>query len=148
MTEGGMTNRNCPDGMRCPKCSQDDRFSISAVVECRVTDDGSEPVGDHVWGETGATRCPECGREGPLGEFQERDSLSPDFDGSNDDRAAWAGSAPAAFVQITGTDEDAVVGDLLTDLLHWCDRNGRDFALAPSRAEGPYAAGTGGEESR
>ena len=81
-------------------------------------------------------------------EFRERGSRPPDPDGLNDDRAAWAGSALAAFVRTTGTDEEDAVGDLLADLMHWCDRHGHDFALARSRAEGHYAAETGGEESR
>ena len=143
-----MTKRNCLDGVRCPKCSQDDRFAITAVTECHVTDDGSEAVGDHVWDDESATRCPQCGHAGPLSEFRERSALPPDPEGKNDRRAAWAGSAVATFMRITGTEKEDVVGDLLTDLMHWCDRHRHDFALALSRAEGHYAAETDGEEPR
>lgn len=143
-----MTNGNCLAGVRCPRCEQEERFRITALVTCEVTDDGSEAGGDHVWDGASATFCPEWGHAGPLREFRERSALPPDPEGMNDERAVWAGSALTAFMRITGTDEEDAVGDLLTDLMHWCDRNSYDFGLALGRAEGHYAAETGGEESR
>jgi len=44
-----MTNENCLEGIRCPQCGQEDCFKITALITCNVTDDGSEPVGDHEW---------------------------------------------------------------------------------------------------
>ena len=72
-----MTNRDCLDGVRCPNCSRNDRFTITAIVACEVTDDGSEPVGDHEWDDASSTRCPECGRAGLMREFRERGSRPP-----------------------------------------------------------------------
>ena len=72
--------------------------------------------------------------------------LPPDPENRNDDRAAWAGSALAAFMRVTGTDVEDAVGDLLADLMHWCDRNNYDFDLALERARGHYEAETLGEQ--
>jgi hypothetical protein len=72
--------------------------------------------------------------------------LPPDPEGMNDKRAAWAGAALDTFMQVTGTDLEDAVGDLLADLIHWCDRNNYDFDLAYDRARGHYQAETGCEE--
>jgi DNA-directed RNA polymerase subunit RPC12/RpoP len=72
-----MTNTNCLEGVRCPKCGQEDRFKIVALTTCLVTDDGSEPVGDHEWDDESATRCPECGFDGTLKDFSNKPKLPP-----------------------------------------------------------------------
>jgi hypothetical protein len=68
--------------------------------------------------------------------------LPPDPDGKNDDRAAWAGAALAKFMELTGTDEEDALGDLLADLIHWSDRNNYDFDAALDRARFHYEAET------
>jgi len=68
--------------------------------------------------------------------------LSPDPEGMNDERSAWAAAALAAFITETGTDEEGARGDLLGDLMHWCDRNNYDFEAMLSRARGHYEAET------
>ena len=65
-----MTNSNCLEGVRCPQCGQEKRFLITATITCDVTDDGSEPIGDHYWDGDSFTRCPECEHEGRLKEFR------------------------------------------------------------------------------
>lgn len=65
-----------------------------------------------------------------------------DPDRMNDRRSAWATAAPHAFIDETGTDEGDALGDLLADLMHWCDRHDYDFDLALDRARGPYEAET------
>ena len=140
-----MTNENCLVGVHCPRCGQEDRFKIAAVITCLVTDDGSDPVGDHDWDDNSSTQCPECGFSGTLKEFRKPLKLPPDPEGKNDDRAAWAASALAAFSQATGADEDTALGDLLADLMHWCDRNNFDFDAALDRAHWHYEAETCGE---
>ena len=140
-----MTNTNCLENICCPKCGQEDRFKIVALITCDVTDDGSEPVGDHEWDDHSATRCAECGFDGELKEFRRRLELPPDPDGKNDDRATWAGAALAKFMEVTGTDVEDAVGDLLTDLMHWSDRNNYDFDAALDRARWHYEAETGRE---
>ena len=69
----------------------------------------------------------------------------PDPEGMNDSRAEWAGAALSAFMRETGTDEEDALGDLLADLIHWCDRNKYDFDAALDRARGHYEAETLGD---
>jgi hypothetical protein len=74
-------------------------------------------------------------------------TLPADPEGKNDERALWAGHAISAFARLTGMDranEDnaTILGDLLGDILHWCDRNGVDFATALHNARDHYAEET------
>jgi hypothetical protein len=137
-----MTNTNCLEGDRCPNCGQDDRLLITGAAEFSVTDSGSEALGDHAWGDDNPARCPQCGYDGTLGNFRIPGGLPPDPEGMNDDRARWAGVALAAFRSETGADREDAVGDLLGDLMHWCDRAGFDFGLALDRARMHYEAET------
>lgn len=73
--------------------------------------------------------------------------LPPDPEGMNDRRAAWAERAVAAFIEETGTDRGDAVTDLLCDLMHWCDRNDREFSAALTRAGRHYSEETEGETS-
>jgi hypothetical protein len=68
--------------------------------------------------------------------------LPPDSEGMNDNRAVLAGKALDAFIASSGADEEDAVGDLLVDLMHWCDRNNYDFDLAFDRALSQYEAET------
>jgi hypothetical protein len=140
-----MTNTNCLENVCCPRCGQEDRFKITAIISCIVTDDGSDPVGDHEWDNDSATQCLECGFDGELKDFREKPRLPPDPDGMNDDRSNWAGSAPAKFMEVTGTEEADALGDLLADLMHWADRKGYDFDAALECARAHYHAETAGE---
>lgn len=53
--------------------------------------------------------------------------LPPDPDGLNERRAEHAAIALQAYVNIGVTDEESQLYDLLADLRHWADRNGKDF---------------------
>jgi hypothetical protein len=142
-----MTNTNCLEGIRCPQCGQEDRFMIASKIIAEVTDDGAEVASPMYgigfeWDDDSYCRCPECDFEGTLNDFR---NLPPDPDGKNDDRAAWAAAALATFMQVTGSEKEDALGDLLTDLLHWAHRNRYDFDGALERARGHYVAETGGE---
>jgi hypothetical protein len=137
-----MSNSNCLDGLRCPRCGQEDRLDIVARVMCRVTDDGSEPFGDHDWDDDSVAVCPGCGCDGRLGDFRVRPDMPPDPEGMNDARATWAGVALSAFLAETGCDIGDAVTDLLSDLMHWCDRNGQEFRTGLDRARLHYEAET------
>ena len=66
-----MPNTNCLEGMRCPKCGQEDRLKIEVPLMCEVTDNGSEVIdGDHFWNESSFCHCPECDHEGKLCDFR------------------------------------------------------------------------------
>lgn len=140
-----MTNTNCLENVRCPKCGQEDRFHITALITCIVTDDGSEPMGDHNWDDESLTHCVECSFDGKLSDFRRKPTLPPDPDGRNDDRSAWAGAALAIFMQVTGTEEENALGDLLADLMHWADRKGYAFEAALDCARWHYEAETTGD---
>jgi hypothetical protein len=64
-----MANENCLEGIKCPDCGNEDEFRIEAVIVCQVTDDGSEPIGDHYWDEKSYCHCPVCEKDGKLAEF-------------------------------------------------------------------------------
>ena len=73
---------------------------------------------------------------------------------TNDDRAEWAGEALRAFARKTrqlkgdrwDDDLENVVGDLLCDLMHLCDRDGVDFARVLKNARGNYKEERASEE--
>jgi hypothetical protein len=139
-----MTNSNRLEGIRCPKCEQEKHFRIHAAITCLVTDDGSEPAGDHEWDDKSGVFCPDCGFNDRLKEFR---VVPPDPDRSNADRASWAAVALNAFQDETGADDEDALGDLLCDLMHWCDRSGYEMDVALERARGHYEAETGGEDA-
>ena len=74
-------------------------------------------------------------------------TLPPDPENMNDDRARWAQAALRAFRKATGADAEEALGDLLTDLMHWSDRNNFDFDAAMDRARMHYDAETASEEA-
>lgn len=136
-----MTNTNCLEGVCCPNCGQEKRFTITALVDCEVTDDGAWATDNshYDWDGDSACSCPQCGRYGKLREFRK---LPPDPEGMNDRRAEWAGHALAAFMSQTGTDSNSAVTDLLCDLMHLADREGTDFTADLQRARLHYDAET------
>ncbi|ENZ78039.1 MULTISPECIES: hypothetical protein [Ralstonia] len=62
----------------------------------------------------------------------------PDPEGLNDERALWARQALDVFKRVTGCEEESVVGDLLCNLMHHCDRAGVDFMSEMGRAVRHY----------
>lgn len=72
--------------------------------------------------------------------------VPPDPEGMNEKRAGWADAALQTFATKTGMKLDIepedVIPDLLTDLMHWCDRNDQDFDDRLRRAREHYEAET------
>lgn len=62
----------------------------------------------------------------------------PDPEGLNDERASWARQALDVFKRATGCEEEGAVGDLLCNLMHFCDRAGVDFLSEMGRAVQHY----------
>ena len=59
----------------------------------------------------------------------------------NDERALWAKSAVAAFLQpVSRTDAENAVCDLIADLGHLCDRENVDFLAVLETAVGHWLA--------
>jgi 8-oxo-dGTP pyrophosphatase MutT (NUDIX family) len=80
---------------------------------------------------------------------KKRRRLPPDPERQNNDRAAWAEVALRAFAEETGLKPEAdewetVVGDLLADIAHFCDRNDLDFLEIVNRSRRHYSAETSG----
>lgn len=65
-----MANKNCLEGIKCPECGNEQSFRIDGRCTFRVTDDGSEAVGDHEWGDHDLTQCDSCDCSGPLRDFR------------------------------------------------------------------------------
>lgn len=59
----------------------------------------------------------------------------------NKDRAAWAESALKEFMEITGTEQENAVSDLLCDLMHLCEQNPayENFTEELGRAQRAFA---------
>lgn len=55
-----MANTNCLEGMKCPKCGQEDHFRITAEAVFDVFDDGTDLFGDVEWGDESTAVCPNC----------------------------------------------------------------------------------------
>jgi hypothetical protein len=45
---------------------------------------------------------------------------------NNGKRAEWAAECVSKFQQLTGTDKEDAVADLVCDLMHWCSREKQD----------------------
>ena len=72
-------------------------------------------------------------------------ALPPDPEGKNDTRAGWGEQVILRFEALTGCDREDALADMLCDLMHWCDRNGLDFARQVERAEYHYQCETSNE---
>jgi hypothetical protein len=84
-----------------------------------------------------------------IGEYREPDAIRqipPNPDGRNGERAEWAFVAIEAFENRTNCDREDAISDLLTDLMHWCDRHNVDFKQEMRRARGMYEDETDGDE--
>lgn len=64
-------NSNCLEGIRCPRCGQNDAFDIGATVTLRVTDAGwtAEESQDAEWDEKSRITCPDCNTTGTIRDF-------------------------------------------------------------------------------
>jgi hypothetical protein len=69
--------------------------------------------------------------------------LPPAVDQFNVGAVRQAAVVLKEFQRLTGTDTADAVSDLLTNLMHWCDRFGQAFPEELRRALSHYAAETG-----
>src|SRR5262249_11337143 len=137
-----MSDENGLEGIRCPACTNEARFTITCTTYAVATKGGVEPWGGLRWDDASEITCPECENIGQLYEFRAHPDLPLDPDGMNDRRAVSASCAIAAFRDEAGTDLDDALCDLLAALMHWADRNRFDFASALDRSRVRYAAET------
>ena len=66
-----MANENCLEGIKCPKCDQEDRFGIACDILMLVTDQGTEEqLSDTEWDEDSYIECRECLHHGRVSDFR------------------------------------------------------------------------------
>jgi hypothetical protein len=67
-----MANTNCLEGIRCPKCGQEEEFFIEGTQLFRVNDDGAYGDGDIEWDDESRCSCSNdaCEFTGDLGAFR------------------------------------------------------------------------------
>lgn len=63
-----MTNTNCLEGMRCPKCGSHAPFRIAIKVVVLMHDDGfdNDTLSDTAWGPDSYCQCEQCGFTGEV----------------------------------------------------------------------------------
>lgn len=69
------SSENLLKGIECPRCGNDERFTIAATVWLDLTDDGTVPSeapgrGDHEWDHDSVMECPKCGYISRYGAFR------------------------------------------------------------------------------
>lgn len=62
-------NTNCLEGIRCPKCGQEDEFLIYASSWFQFTDDGTGDFGDVEYDNTAPIECRDCGEIAIVADF-------------------------------------------------------------------------------
>jgi predicted nucleic-acid-binding Zn-ribbon protein len=62
-------NTNCLEGIKCPKCGNEDSFAVDVKGWATITDDGLGSVMDADWEEDADTVCSICSHQGPWSEF-------------------------------------------------------------------------------
>jgi hypothetical protein len=64
-------NTNCLAGIKCPKCGNEDLFTVSATCWATVTDDGIDSTSDFEWDDESVCMC-RCGHSDQMGAFREK----------------------------------------------------------------------------
>ena len=64
-----MTNTNCLEGYRCPRCGNDQSFRVVATAIFHVTDDGTDFGRRVAWDENSSAWCTQCKWAGTCGEL-------------------------------------------------------------------------------
>jgi len=65
-------NVNCLAGKRCPNCGSFGPFVVEAVVDMKITDDGTEQIGDTIFYVDADARCRQCDYSGKWSDFDEK----------------------------------------------------------------------------
>jgi len=92
-----------------------------------------------------ATAGQSLGNAGAIAKAWSAECDVPDPEGMNAERASWARQALATFKAETRCGEEDAVADLMTNLMHHCDRAGLDFIAEMGRAVRNYEQETSSE---
>ena len=66
-----MTNTNCLEGMKCPKCGHEKSFEIRAMATFDVTDDGTDDYSSVEWYDDSPCTCKNCQHFAMVSEFKQ-----------------------------------------------------------------------------
>jgi hypothetical protein len=61
-------------GLACPECGRDDNLRIVITTWATLSEDGTEPFGDHEWDDTASCRCHSCNFSGVASDFAHFDN--------------------------------------------------------------------------
>lgn len=78
-----MTNTNCLDGLRCPKCPTDGPLRIHGNAEFIMHDNGHDAVQNITWEDSNFCACDLCGFEGVVSDFRLSECVTEGHDWSN-----------------------------------------------------------------
>lgn len=66
-----MSNTNCLEGFKCPKCGSEDLFRIAITAIAVVCDGGVDETYDHEWDDSSYCECCGCHHYATVAEFRE-----------------------------------------------------------------------------
>jgi DNA-directed RNA polymerase subunit RPC12/RpoP len=73
-----MTNTNCLEGFRCPRCGSEAEFRIEVCTVITFTDDGSTDTGaDLEWQDDSYCECTACDHAATVKDFREAQATNP-----------------------------------------------------------------------
>lgn len=68
-TVSDSTNKNCLEGLKCPRCGSFGPYKIDATVLAIVSDEGVEHVEDPDWNDQSSCTCCDCGHAATVCDF-------------------------------------------------------------------------------
>lgn len=71
-----MSNTNCLENRKCPKCGQEDRFHVAAQSIFVVVDDGTDGHYDVEYDDESYADCPDCGWWGCWKQTEDADFMT------------------------------------------------------------------------
>ena len=72
-----MSNTNCLENRRCPKCGQDEHFQVVATSVFDILDDGTDDHQDVEYDEQSEAYCPGCNWAGTWGQLYKEPDAGP-----------------------------------------------------------------------
>lgn len=72
-----MTNTNALEGIRCPKCGNQDKFRVAALTTATIIDNGVENTEATFWEGDAETACADCGFTSEWANFAAAKNLRP-----------------------------------------------------------------------
>lgn len=68
-------NKNCLQGLRCPRCRQTDSFEIVAVSTFTVVDEGTDEFAGVEWSDESPAACTQCDFAGTVAQLKDPEAM-------------------------------------------------------------------------